>query len=52
MCVSGFFQCTTDKSNIVGCTASTTGLTDDDSNLIGIVFAGKNCLHNLADHHQ
>ena len=52
MRISGFFQCPSDKSDIVGSTASTTGLADDDSKMIGIIFTGQDRIHNLTDYDQ
>ena len=53
MCpIAGFFQSTTDKSDVVGGTASATGLTDDNGCLVQVIFSGKQGIHDLSDNDQ
>jgi len=49
---AGFFQSTTNKSNIVGGTASATGLTDDNGCLVQVIFSWKQGIHDLSDYDQ
>ena len=52
MSVTGLLKGTADESDVVGSTASTTGLTDDHGNLVCVIFTGKDSFHDLADYHQ
>ena len=52
MSVTGFFKSTADKSDIIGSTASATGLRNNDSQVAGVIFAGKDSLHDLSNYHQ
>ena len=52
MRVTGFFQCTPDKTDIVGRTAAASGLRDNDRGFIHIVFSGRYSIHDLSDHHK
>ena len=49
---TGFFQCTADKSDIVGSTAAAAGLAHKDSGAVQIIFAGQQCIHDLTDNDQ
>ena len=49
---SGFLKRPADKADIVGSTASASRLADNDGKLIGVIFAGQDGLHDLADYHQ
>ena len=52
MLVSGFFKGSADKADIVGGTAAAAGLTDNYGNLVCVVPAGEDGVHNLSHHHQ
>ena len=52
MRISGLFQSPSDKADIVGSTTTTTGLADDHSKMIGIIFTGQDGIHNLTDNDQ
>ena len=52
MCVTGFFQCAPDKSDVVGSTASASGLGDDDGQAVGVIFSGEDRIHDLTDDDQ
>ena len=49
MSVSGFLQRTADEADVVGCTAASSGLTDDDGQMICVIIAGEDCIHDLSD---
>ena len=49
---AGLLECTADKCDIVGRTASTTCLRHDDSRFVQVILAGKKRIHNLSDYHQ
>ena len=52
MCVSGFLQRAADKADVVGCTAAASGLADDDCQMIGVIIAGEDSVHDLSDNDE
>ena len=49
---TGFFQCTADETDVVGCTAAAAGLGDNNRNLVQVIFTGKQGIHDLTDNTQ
>ena len=50
MSVSGFLQCAADEADVVGCTAAASSLADDDRQMVGIIIAGEDGVHDLSDY--
>ena len=49
---TSLYECSSDESNIVGSTASTTCLWHNHSSSWKVVFAWKKGVHNLSDYHK
>ena len=52
MSVSGFFERAADESDIVGSTAAASGLADDNSQMVGVIIAGQNSVHDLTHYDE
>jgi len=52
MGISGFLKSPADKADVIGGTAPASGLADDDRQLVGVIFPGKDRFHDLSDDHK
>ena len=52
MLIARFLQGPADEADVVGGPAAAAGLADDDGDLVRVVLAGQDGLHDLAHHHQ
>ncbi len=49
---AGLLERSADEADVVGCAAAAAGLRHDDSGFVQVIFAGGECLHDLAYHEE